>query len=59
MGPYIRLNFADSGQGMSPSVTKRIFDPFFTTKDVGEGTEMGLAVIHGVVTSHGGCDSGR
>ncbi len=54
IGSYIRLMFSDSGKGISPSDQKRIFDPFFTTKDVGEGTGMGLSVIHGVVTSHGG-----
>lgn len=53
-GSYIALCVKDTGHGMSPEVMERIFDPFFTTKDVSEGTGMGLAVIHGIITAHGG-----
>jgi PAS domain S-box-containing protein len=50
-GRYIRISIKDTGTGIPPHVLKRMFEPFFTTKKIGEGTGMGLAVVHGVVTS--------
>ena len=53
-GRYVVLTVKDTGKGIPAEMLERIFDPFFTTRDVGEGSGMGLAVLHGIIVSHDG-----
>ncbi len=53
-GSYARLTIKDNGHGMSPEILNQIFEPYFTTKEVGEGSGIGLAVAHSVVSKLGG-----
>ena len=53
-GEYIRISVSDTGKGIDPDSLSKIFNPYFTTKEKGDGTGLGLAVVHGIVTRFNG-----
>ena len=51
---YIRISVTDTGHGIDKAIKNRVFEPFFTTKSQGQGSGLGLSVVYGIVTNHGG-----